>query len=365
MDFRSFTQISFDAFKKAIAAGNSTNKEFTLLSISKDFYAPIFDLYTGWYQEGATYFNTGASTSSKEAFEQSMNAFKNSDMVGQYIYEKKWSNSLSAIDTVLTLNIGKAALNAGKKEEAMTYFKKIADANIKGTKDDVAGYVLPYQWLVSYYNDKKDSVNLMKYSSLGVQNFPTVDYFDAVLLDYYRGKKDYSSLFKKYGEVIAKYPDSLSYHFNYANDMFGHVYNGDAGQKVTNKEEIIKMIGTELQKSASINPNDINTNWLYGQYFYNLGVDMKSQALNVKGAKPEDVKKKADLNAQAKAQFTTSIPYVDKALTALETTNKKSDRSRYKSVADLMQRIYGGLQQPDKVKIYQTKYDGADAVFVK
>lgn len=361
-------QISYDAFQKAITAGaaaGSTNKEYMLLSISKDFYTPIFDLYTGWYQEGATYFNTGASGGNKAAFEQSMNAFKNSDMVGHYIYTNKWSNSLSAIDTVLTLNIAKAALNAGKKDEAMVYFKKIADANIRGTKDDNNGYILPYEWLSAYYKDAKDSVNFMKYSSLGMQFFPKEDYFDALMLDYYRAKKDYPSLYKKYDEVIVKYPDSLMYHFNYANDMFNNVYNGDAGTKLTNKDALMKTIGSELQKASAINANDVNTNWLNGQYYFNTGVDIKEQANAIKSTKPEDIKKKADLNAQAKTQFSTALPYVEKAMAGLETTNKKSDKSRYKSIADLMQRVYSGLQQPDKVKMYQAKYDAADAVFVK
>jgi hypothetical protein len=49
----------------------------------------------------------------------------------------------------------------------------------------------------------------------------------------------------------------------------------------------------------------------------------------------------------------------------LEAGARKADRSRYKSVVDLGQRIYSSLGQKDKEKSYQAKYDGADAVFTK
>ncbi|MEP6610383.1 MAG: hypothetical protein ABJA76_00810, partial [Mucilaginibacter sp.] len=94
-------------------------------------------------------------------------------------------------------------------------------------------------------------------------------------------EKAYSE--KKYDEVIAKYPDTLMYRFNYANDMFGHIYNGDEGVKIDNKDVLLKSIGTQLQKAASLDPEDINTNWLYGQYYYNTGVDFRDQANAVKG----------------------------------------------------------------------------------
>ena len=103
---------------------------------------------------------------------------------------------------------------------------------------------------------------------------------------------------------------------------------------------------------------------MYGQYYFNSGVDLKEKAINIKGTKPEDVKAKADLNTQAKASFTKAVPYGEKALAGLESGYKKSEKSRYKSVTDLMQRIYGGLNQSDKVKFYQDKYDTADAKFV-
>jgi hypothetical protein len=268
------------------------------------------------------------------------------------------------LDTQLVLTVAKAAINAGKKEEAVTYLKKLADANITATKDDKVSYQLPYQWLSYNYKEAKDEANFLKYNALGKKLFPKDDYYDALMLDYYRDKKDFDALFKKYDEMVVNYPDSLQYHFNYANEAFIYVYNSDAGSKINNREILLKNVGNELQKALAAKPNDVNTNWLAGQYYYNQGIDLKEQANAIRSTKPEDVKRKADINAQAKDIFNKAIPFADKALSTLESSNKKSDKSKYKSITDLMQRIYTSLNQADKVKAYQAKYDTADAKFV-
>lgn len=350
---------AFEALKKAM--GNDKDNKVAFIAM-QDQYRPIFELYSGYYDAGAAAFNVGASTNSKADFDQALTLFKNADKVGRYIYSKKWA--LSEIDSQLVLTMGKAAINAGKKEEAAMYLKKLADAGITHTATDKVSYQLPYQWLTFYYKDAKDEANFLKYTELGKKYFPKDDYYDAVMLDYYRDKKDYEGMFKKYDEIVMAFPDSVQYHFNYANEAFIYVYNSDANTKIANKDVLLKNVATELQKALAAKPNDVNTNWLSGQYYFNAGIDLKEQANAIKSTKPEDVKKKADLNAQAKDIFNKAIPYAEKALSTLENSNKKSDKSKYKSIVDLMQRIYTSLNMADKVKTYQAKYDTADAKFV-
>ncbi len=354
-------QEAFDAFKKAMA--DSNDKKMMLIAI-KDQYKPIFDLYTGYYQAGADAFNKAAPASDKAGFEDAMNKFIKADNVGHYVAANKWAK-IADVDTTLVLNIGKAALNAGKTDMAMTYFTRLADAKITGTKEgDNAAFELPYQWLTLHYKDAKDETNMMKYANLGKQLFPNDDYFDLVLQDYYRDKKDHAALFKNYEGLVTKHPDSLMYHFNYANDIFGYLYNGDEGVVVTNKQELLKTLGEQVEKANKINPNDVLNNWLYAQYYYNRGIDIRDSASKIKSPKPDDVKRKTALIAESKDNFNKAIPYADKALTTLEAAYKKSEKSHYKSIVDLMQKIYESLNQNDKVKLYQTKYDAADAKFV-
>jgi hypothetical protein len=355
---------AFEAFKKAFADSNNVKAKVEIL---KDNYAPLVNLYSDYFGAAASAFNAAAPIGNKAGFEDAMNLFIKADNVGHYLAENKLAK-VADVDTTLVLNIGKAALNAGKNDVALTYFTKLADAGINGTKDGGEGntaFILPYQWLALHYKDAKDEASLMKYANLGKKLFPENDYFDLVLIDYYREKKNNDALFAKYNELVAKRPDSLMYHFNYANDIFGYIYNGDEGVVVKNRDSLLHTLGAEIEKAHSINPNDVVTNWLYAQYYYNHGVDVRDAALKIKSSKPEDVKKKADLIAQSKEAFNKSIPYGEKALNTIETAGyKKTDRSKYKSIIDLMQKIYESLNQNDKVKMYQDKYDGADAKFV-
>ena len=355
---------AFDAFKKAIA--DSANVKVKI-AVIKDQYAPVFNLYTGYYQAAASAFNAAAPTGNKAGFEDAMNLFIKADNVGHYIAENKWSK-IADIDTTLVLNIAKAALNAKKEDVALTYFTKLADAHINGTADGGdanAAFILPYQWLMLHYKDANDEANMMKYAKLGKQAFPHSEYFDLVLIDYFRDKKDYGDLFAKYNDLVTEHPDSLTYHFNYANDIFGYLYNGDEGVVVKNKDSLLQVLGNQIEKAHAINANDVVTNWLYAQYYYNQGIDARDAALKIKGPKPEDVKKKADLNALSKDDFNKAIPYGDKAISTVEGDGfKKSDKSKYKSIVNLMQKIYESMNQNDKVKIYQDKYDAADGKFV-
>ena len=356
---------AFDAFKTAQEKGEKSNKDYQLLMVTsgQGFYKPVFELYTGYYDDGATKFNTAAGSGNKDDFKKAYDEFVNANNVGAYIFKNKWA--LSEIDTSLLLNIGKAALNAGMKDEAIQTFKKIADANIHFTAQGSAGFDLPYQWLTLYYKQQKDEANLIKYSSLGKQFFPADDYFDAVLLDYYHETKNKDALFKQYDAVVSKFPDSANYRFNYANELFNYVYNADEGAKIPNKEALLQTINVQLTKALSIKPEDVNTNWLFAQYYFNQGIDRRELARDIKSTKPEDVKKKNDILSSAIESFNKAIPYAEKGMAALEVGTKKADKSRYKSIVNLLNEISKALQKPDKVKIYEAKYDAADALFVK
>ncbi len=364
--FRSLVQgdakdVAFEAVKKAL--DDTTNAKVTLMA-ARDQYKALFALYSGYYGAGAEAFNDAATSGKKAGYEDAMRLFEKANDVGQYINDKNFAK-IGKVDTTLVLNIGKAALNAKNEEAAIKYFMELADANINGTSEgNTSGFQIPYQWLTLHYKNANDDANMKKYADLGKKLFPDDDYYTLVEMDYYREKKDNPALFSKYDELISQHPDSLTYHFNYANDIFGYLYNSDAGVVITNKEGLIKTLGNEVEAAYKINPSDVNNNWLYAQYYYNLGIEQRDSASKVKGTKPEDVKRKTDINEESKASFNKAIPFADKALSSLEGDYKKGDKSRYKSITDLMQKIYQSLSQNDKVKVYQDKYDAADDKFI-
>ena len=102
----------------------------------------------------------------------------------------------------------------------------------------------------------------------------------------------------------------------------------------------------------------MNSNWLYSQVFYNQGIDTRDSALKVK-----DATAKLNLNNEAKDDWNKAIPYATKALDMLDANGKKSDKSRYKSIVNLMQNIYQSLGDNVNLKKYQDMYDAADKKF--
>lgn len=354
---------AFDAFKKAIA--DSNNPKLTLLVI-KDNYQPIFDIYSGYYGEGAKAFNDAAAKSDTAGFANAMNLFIKAEAVGQYIGDNKWA-TIGKVDTTLVLNIAKAALNAKRDATAKKYFETIADAHIKGLKDSAdQSYELPYQWLTLDYKEAKDSANMVKYATLGSELFPNDDYFDLVQMDFYRENNDHNQLFKKYESLIARNPDSVRYHLNYATEIFSYLYNSDEGTVISNKESLLSTLQTQLEKVHSLEPENASGNLLYAQYYYNQGIISLEDAQKIRGAKltPDQQKQKTDLTAKGKDFLQKAIPYAEKSMSLLEVGYKKSERSKFKSSVNILENIYQSLSDKDKLKHYSDIYDAADTRFV-
>lgn len=360
---------AFDAFKKAIA--DSTNSTVTLMVI-KDNYAPIFRVYSGYYGEAANAFNDAANSANKPdtvGFAKAMNLFIKANEVGQYIRENKWAN-IGKVDTTLVMNIAKAALNAKKIDSARKYFQEIADAKIGGlhsedNKPDPS-FELPYQWLTLDYKQAGDSANMVKYANLGKEVYPDDDYFDFVQMDYYREKDNHEGLFKKYEELTSKHPDSLRYHLNYATEIFSYVFGSDEGTVIPGKDQLLTTLQGQLDKSLALEPDNGNVNLLYAQFFYNKGIYALDSASRIKGTTltADQKKSKSDLTDAGKGFLQKALPYAEKASTSFEAGNKKSQKSRYKSAINLLENIYQSLGDKDKLKVYQDKYDAADAQFV-
>lgn len=357
--------VAFESYKKGMELSPG-NKEVTLEMLKdKNFYNPLLNLYNDYYNRGIKAFNAGTASHNPADFSASVDAFIFANNIGKWAVANKVPTTLSPLDTALVLDIGQAAINAQRNDVAETYFKQLADANVVGTKDGNAGFNLPYQWLAQYYRDRKDDANFNTYVNKGRQYFPNDQYFDGVMLDYYGGKKDYANLFKKYDEMNSKYPDSSRYNINYSAEVIGYVYGSDEGVKIENKDLLLNNLHTRLDKTLKNDPNNVKANWIMAQYFYNLGIDTRQKATAIKAPKlPADIKAKSDLNATAKGYFNSAVPYAEKAITILETSNKKSDKSTYKTIINLASQIYEQLQQADKVKFYQAKYDNADTRFI-
>lgn len=360
---------AFEAFRKAMA--DSGNPKVTLMVV-KDNYSPIFGIYSGYYGEAAAAFNDAAQSNNKPdtvGFSKAMDLFIKANDVGQYIASNKWAK-IGKVDTTLVLNIAKAALNAKKTDSARKYFKEIADAHITGLHNEKntpdPSFELPYQWLTLDYKEAGDSVNMVKYADLGQQLYPNDDYFTFVQMDYFRQKEDHDALFKKYQELTTKNPDSLRYHLNYATEIFSYLFSSPDGTVINNKDQLLSTLQAQLDKAIALEPNNGSVNLLYAQYYYNQGIFVLEDAGKIKGAKltADQTKQKTDLNTKGEGFLKKAIPYAEKALSSFGEGTKKSEKSRYKSAANLLENIYQSLGDKTNLKKYQDLYDGAEAKFV-
>ncbi len=400
--------LALDAFKKAL----EIDKNQSTLYLTVDNYKPVFDLYSSGFEEGAAFYNAAK-------FEEALGTFKNTGVIGDYIFSQGWG--LYKLDTTLTYYMGLSALNAKKEDQAIAYFTKLADANVGGNSD----MATPYRYLAKYYFDKKDEANMNKYIDAGLKIFPKDDYLPLLAIDHARDKNDQGYLLKTFEKLLKINPTSFDLNFDYAGEIFGLTHSPDQS-KVSigqSKESVIKKFGqptrvsktmtqnieTELliyenekmeigldlktgkvnyyhelntpwldslgsyddkcilierlyKKALELNPTSVETQLSIGKHYYNQILFKEDDIAKIKGTKPEDLQSKANLQKVVDSLF-------DKAKNPLESafkfydgakSMKISEKSNYKSSASLLNFIYTKEKNKEKADFYQKKYDDAD-----
>lgn len=336
---------AFDAFKKAI----EIDKNSTTLYLTVDNYLPVFNLYTSGFEEGANYYNT-------EKYDDALATFKNTGAVGSYIFDQGWG--LYKLDTTITYYSALSAMNAKKEDEAVMYFKKLADANVGGTPENATSY----RYLAKYYYDKKDEENMMKYINAGMALYPKDDYMPLLELDYVREKGNTDALFAKYDEVLAKNPNNFNVTIDYATELFAATHVTEASKRPADYEKRCEKIEALYKKAIELQPESFESKLSLGKHYYNLMLIKEEDASKIKGPKPEDLKKKADMTAEIVATADKAIPYLEEVFKHYDTLGKLkvSEKSNFKSSCSLLSYCYGKKKDNAKVTFYEKKYDEAD-----
>lgn len=340
---------AFDALKKYV----SMDEKKQYLQLQLENYKPIMDIYQGYFKSGAAAYNKGDYKDAYPNFQKCLEA-------GAYMFENKWSTV--SLDTNVVLYAGISAEKANMKDDAATYYAKLADAKVHGEGMDQI-----YKWLVVYYADKKDEANMTKYIGLGKQVYPADGFWESYELDYLREKGDKAALFAKYKEMIAKYPDSATYRFNYAVELYQEAYKADASQRPANSDELIKEAQENFKKVLEIKPNYAQPNLVLGQISYNQGVDLNAKAKAIKpGAAgkltPDQIKQKAAIRDDMNKKFDEAIPYFEKVDQILggQGKLKMDDKSALKDALDLLVTIYDQKNDKEKMKAYEDKFNNVD-----
>ncbi|MFZ4769336.1 MAG: hypothetical protein ACOYLO_04090 [Ferruginibacter sp.] len=315
---------AFEAFKK------TQQLDAKDLRLKVEGYMSYLDIYSSLFDLGAKFYN-------EKDFEKAFKSFSNALDVKDFILKRQYTYAdvkLYPLDTALVLNTAISAMQAKNDAGTETYYRKLTDANVAGD-----AYLEVYEFLADYYNKKEDSVNLKGILDKGKIYYPKNDYWTSLELDNIRKKGDQALLFTKYEEMMAQNPSNFMIPYNYAIELFNSIYGHDA-KPVDEKGSKAKL--TTILKAAIANDKGIDATVLMTKHLYNVSSDLSIDATKVKGVKPEDVKKKADLVVQTKAQMDEFLQYAKIASAHYDAlpTMKPVQRATYQELLTNMSEIY-------------------------
>jgi len=336
---------ALDAFKKAMELDKSVATTYLTL----DQYKPVFELYTTNFEEAAALYNS-------EKYVEALQEFKNCAVYGDYIYSNGWG--LYKLDTTLNYYTALSALNAKQDEEAVKYFTVLADAKVGKTPEQAT----IYRYLAKYYYDKKDEPNMSKYIKTGMELYPQDEYLPLIDIDYVRENGDKAALYKKFDQMLVDNPNNFDVLFEYANELFLETHVADASKRPANYAANCAKIEDFYKRAIAIKPDNADVQLALGKHYYNMALFIEEDMNKIRGTKPEDVKKKADLNTQLVETSTKAIEPLEKVFATYDAKDKlvTKDKSNYKSACSLLAYSYNIKKDKAKKDFYQKKYDDAD-----
>lgn len=334
---------AFEAFRKSYDI-DPNNKRMLL-----DLYKTAFVAYEGVANRAAQAYQ---ANNMAVAFD----GYKKTIEYGDYLKSKDLAYSgykVPKIDTGMVFMAGYTAMKIEKNDDALIYFTKIVDAKIGKEAD----YVIPYQFVTFQYKTKKDEANFKKYAQIGREVYPKDPYFITIKLDWARENNNYPDLFSAYEELIALQPDSLNNNLSYASEMFDYLFIKNSDKKPSDYDAVAGKIEEQIKKTLSKDYDPLSSNLIIGQLYYNQGLEQLTEADKIKGTKPEDVKKKADLKAKAVAKYDMALPYTEKVTSLLEQKDAATLTGKEKHTLKNMYIMLGDMYTAKGDKVKSAEYD--------
>lgn len=338
-DAYDYKLIAFEAFKL-----QQVNDKKDIRMTFEQHY-PYLDLYGGFYDVGVAQFQD-------KKFAAAYNAFSKAMMMENFIIERKYTYegfTARKMDTSLIINIAAAALNATDTVNALKNYRTITDAGIVG-KD----YEQVYEFLVSYYNVKKDFANLDPIMAKAKAAYPKNDFWDGIETDNLAKGGDKKALFAKYEMLVSKDPTNFVNGYNYAIELYNSIYVKD--YTTIDSAASAKLIS--VLKATILNDKGNDANLLLTNHLFNVAADYSSRAALIKEgklAKPADLKKKKDLNAKAVAKMDEMIPYAEKSVKFYTEQPKLTlnQKIKYQQTLGNLIDVYNAKANPKKAAEYE------------
>jgi hypothetical protein len=335
---------AYEAFKKNQALDSKD------LWLALEGHGSYLDLYVGFYDIGAKQFNA-------KNYELAYQSFKKALEVKDYALAKKYTYTqitFYPLDTALVLNTAVAATQANKVEEGVTYYRKLTDANVSGKDNEQI-----YEYLVDYYNKKNDKTNLQPILEKAKKFYPANSFWTNVELKALSDKADTAGLYAKYDEMLAKNPNNFDLAYGYAAELYNSILKKDSRDPaVMAKSEKLQSV----LKIAIAADTGIDATLLMVNHLFNTAADLLNASNLVKGTKPDDVKKKNELKAEAIAKMDQTITYADQAVKYFEALPKLKSvqKANYKIMLDHLSEMYSVKGNTKKAAEYDAKNKAAD-----
>ncbi len=296
-------------------------------------------------ETNTTFYNTyygfddlGIKAYTEKNYEESFASFQKALEVHDYLVAGGITGpngtKLSVLDTNMVWNLAVLGNELKRKDDALIYFKKIADADLKDEK-----YATAYDELVLKYKKDKNAAEFAKYLAAAKRHYPIdLPYWEMKEVEFAIDGVEGEALLNKYEELTKALPNNYVVFYNYAIDIDKYLSSDAAKGKdaafVTNYRNKIE----ELYKKTISIKSTLEANLQLANLYYGKTFDLQDRISRIKGTKPAELKLKNDLIAESKAVSLASIPYAEEAVRLLSElkTYKYSDKANYKLALEIL-----------------------------
>ena len=221
-------------------------------------------------------------------WESSYTLFKRLTGISDVLAAKDMLNS--KFDTTVVLLTAFTADNSNHKDEAYTYYARLADNKVAGAGNDFI-----YRFLVLNSFQKNDMAAFDKYRALGKQFYPGNEYFDYDKTDFAVGLSGaFDTKLKAMEDVLAKDPSNYKANLTVAQLIYDTIHPRDGGVPHANAEALEGRMIEALTQAANAKPDDELIFLVLGDHF----IDKSDKLNDARAAHVEDMKKRTKPGTQ-------------------------------------------------------------------
>lgn len=307
--------------------------------------SPLFDLYVGYYSDlGVKAYMAKDPAAAHENFKKGLD-------IHDYIVSNNITGAngfkFSELDTTLALYTAITAAEAKDRDGAATFYKRITDKNIADTQ-----YIDAYQFLADHYKTKKDKAAFAEIIDKGRKLYPANnEYWSALEIEEATEGVEKPEIFTKYDELMVKNPNNYTLSYNYGVELYRYIYSDEMKDSSTNSYKM-KLVDV-MKKAIAIKPTS-EANFLLANFLYNNSIDVSEEARKMKGTKPDDIKKKKELQSQSEAAMSESVPYAEAVVKLFAGINnpKGSEKVNHKQALVILKNVAEAKKDTAKMAEY-------------